>query len=72
MTVRKYVEGMKEPTQLLDLLAAVGSDNIEPTRVVAGRQAFYPDVCAQICFIPPLDFLTVSLVSFYSDGGSWC
>ncbi|KAG6853480.1 hypothetical protein C0991_004096 [Blastosporella zonata] len=41
--VRKYVEGMKEPTQLLDLLAAEGSNDIEPTKAVAGRQALYPD-----------------------------
>jgi exosome complex exonuclease DIS3/RRP44 len=36
---------MKESTQLLDLLAAAGSDEVEPTRAVAGRQALYPDVC---------------------------
>ncbi|KAG5653149.1 hypothetical protein H0H81_002060 [Sphagnurus paluster] len=43
ISVRKYVEGMKEPTQLLDLLAAEGSNEIEPTKAAAGRQAFYPD-----------------------------
>lgn len=43
ISVRKYVEEMKDPTQLLDLLAAVGSDDIEPTRAVAGRQALYSD-----------------------------
>jgi exosome complex exonuclease DIS3/RRP44 len=42
--VRKYVEGMVDSTQLLDLLAAVGSDDIEPTRAAAGRQVLYPDV----------------------------
>ncbi|KAG6817260.1 hypothetical protein H0H87_010921 [Tephrocybe sp. NHM501043] len=42
-SVRKYVEGMKEPTQLLDLLAAEGSNDIEPTKAAAGRQALYPD-----------------------------
>ena len=34
--VRKYVEGMKDSTQLLDLLAAVGT--------ATGRQVLYPDV----------------------------
>lgn len=42
--VRKYVEGMKESAQLLDLLSAAGSDDIEPTKAAAGRQALYPDV----------------------------
>ena len=42
--VRKYVEGMKDATQLLDLLAAEGSNEIEPTKTVAGRQALYPEV----------------------------
>jgi exosome complex exonuclease DIS3/RRP44 len=42
--VRKYVEGMKDSTQLLDLLAAVGSEDMEPTKAAAGRQALYPDV----------------------------
>ena len=42
--VRKYVEGMKDSTQLLDLLAAVGSEDMEPTRVAIGRQVLYPDV----------------------------
>lgn len=35
---------MKDSSQLLDLLAAVGSDNIEPTKAVAGRSALYSDV----------------------------
>ena len=42
--VRKYVEAMKDSTQLLDLLAAVGSGDLEPTRAAAGRQVLYPDV----------------------------
>lgn len=42
--VRKYVEGMKDSTQLLDLLAAVGSEDLEPTKAAAGRQVLYPDV----------------------------
>ncbi|KAG5336916.1 hypothetical protein C0989_011535 [Termitomyces sp. Mn162] len=42
--LRKYVEGMKEPNQLLDLLAADGSNDIEPTKAgAAGRQSLYPD-----------------------------
>ncbi|KAF8900484.1 mitotic control protein dis3 [Gymnopilus junonius] len=43
VSVRKYVEGMKGATQLLDLLAAEGTSEIEPTKAVAGRQALYPD-----------------------------
>ncbi|KAF8075975.1 hypothetical protein FPV67DRAFT_1469928 [Lyophyllum atratum] len=43
ISVRKYVEEMKEPTQLLDLLAAEGTNNIEPTAATTGRQALYPD-----------------------------
>ncbi|CAA7262309.1 unnamed protein product [Cyclocybe aegerita] len=43
MSVRKYIEGMKDSTQLLDLLAAEGADSIEPTRAKAGREALYPD-----------------------------
>ncbi|GLB43614.1 putative RNR ribonuclease family protein [Lyophyllum shimeji] len=43
ISVRKYVEGMKESAQLLDLLAAEGPNQIEPTPVTSGRQALYPD-----------------------------
>ncbi|KAF7800188.1 hypothetical protein EIP86_011435 [Pleurotus ostreatoroseus] len=43
MSVRRYVEGTKEPSKLLDLLSAVGQDEIEPTRAVAARQALYPE-----------------------------
>ncbi|KAG6836902.1 hypothetical protein H0H93_001489 [Arthromyces matolae] len=43
ISVRKYVEGMKDPNKLLDLLAAEGTNEIEPTKAVAGRQALYPD-----------------------------
>lgn len=35
---------MKDATQLLDLLAAEGTTEIEPTKAAAGRQALYPDV----------------------------
>ncbi|OSD00737.1 RNB-domain-containing protein [Trametes coccinea BRFM310] len=43
MSVRRYVEGVKESGQLLDLLSAAGSETIEPTQAVAARQALYPD-----------------------------
>ncbi|KAG5643684.1 hypothetical protein DXG03_000517 [Asterophora parasitica] len=43
ISVRQYVQGMKEHTQLLDLLAAEGTNEIEPTKAAAGRQALYPD-----------------------------
>jgi len=43
ISVRKYVEGMKDSNQLLDLLSASGSDEIEPTRAVAARSSLYPD-----------------------------
>ncbi|KAF4611727.1 hypothetical protein D9613_003992 [Agrocybe pediades] len=42
-SVRQYVEGMKDASQLLDLLAAEGTNDIEPTKAVAGRQALYPE-----------------------------
>ncbi|KAF8188678.1 hypothetical protein BJ912DRAFT_968181 [Pholiota molesta] len=42
-SVRKYVEGMPEATQLLDLLAAEGTYEIEPTKAAGGRQALYPE-----------------------------
>ncbi|KAE9408711.1 RNB-domain-containing protein [Gymnopus androsaceus JB14] len=43
ISVRKYVEGMKDANQLLDLLSADGSQEIEPTKAAAGRQVLYPD-----------------------------
>ncbi|KAJ3733858.1 hypothetical protein DFJ43DRAFT_1067052 [Lentinula guzmanii] len=43
ISVRKYVEGMKDANLLLDLLAADGSQEIEPTKAASGRQALYPD-----------------------------
>ncbi|TFK73064.1 RNB-domain-containing protein, partial [Pluteus cervinus] len=42
-SVRQYVKDMKEAGILLDVLAADGSGQIEPTRAVAGRQARYPE-----------------------------
>ncbi|TBU24927.1 RNB-domain-containing protein [Dichomitus squalens] len=43
VSVRKYVEGRKDSNELLDLLAAAGSDNLDPTPAAAARQALYPD-----------------------------
>ncbi|KAI0758758.1 RNB-domain-containing protein [Fomes fomentarius] len=42
-SVRNYVEGSKDSSRLLDLLATSGSDNLEPTAAVASRQALYPE-----------------------------
>ena len=42
--VRKYVEGCKNSSQLLDLLSAPGSDAVEPTTATQARQALYPEV----------------------------
>ncbi|KAJ3865942.1 hypothetical protein EV359DRAFT_72131 [Lentinula novae-zelandiae] len=44
VSVRRYVETMKDANVLLDLLSAEGSHNIEPTKAAAGRQALYPDI----------------------------
>ena len=35
---------MEGSTQLLDLLASVGGEDMEPTRAAAGREVLYPDV----------------------------
>ncbi|TFY83451.1 hypothetical protein EWM64_g562 [Hericium alpestre] len=43
LSVRQYVEGMQQSTQLLDVLSAEGSHGIEPT-IAAGRGPLYPDV----------------------------
>lgn len=45
--VKRYVEGLPDAskTQLLDLIAASGQGDIEPTRATSGRQQLYPDVC---------------------------
>ena len=62
---------MKDSTQLLDLLAAVGSEDMEPTRAAAGRQVLYPDVRFThiICFFVGSDF--VAQVSSHCDAFSW-
>ncbi|KLO07368.1 RNB-domain-containing protein [Schizopora paradoxa] len=47
-SVRKYVEGLKDATSLLDLLSAAGETEIEPTAaLVAGRGALYPEYMPQ-------------------------
>lgn len=44
--VRQYVEGSKDSDKLLDLLAASGENDVEPTPAsAAGRAQLYPDVC---------------------------
>ena len=56
--VRRYIEGCKDSEKLLDLLSAIGSDEIEPTKTVAARQALYPEVCrAYFCRIYALTTL---------------
>ena len=42
--VRKYIEGLKDSSQLLDLLSTPGSESLEPTAAAGARQALYPDV----------------------------
>ncbi|EPS99974.1 hypothetical protein FOMPIDRAFT_1123315 [Fomitopsis schrenkii] len=43
MSVRRYVEALEESSRLFDLLSTPGSDDLEPTRTAAARQALYPD-----------------------------
>ncbi|KAH9911776.1 RNB-domain-containing protein [Epithele typhae] len=43
LSVRKYVECMKESSQLLDLLSAAGNDGLDATAAVAARSALYPE-----------------------------
>ncbi|KIK69027.1 hypothetical protein GYMLUDRAFT_35068 [Collybiopsis luxurians FD-317 M1] len=43
ISVRKYVESMKDANQLLDLLSADGTSEIEPTKAAVGRQVLYPN-----------------------------
>ncbi|KAF9448203.1 RNB-domain-containing protein [Macrolepiota fuliginosa MF-IS2] len=43
ISVKKYVENLPEANQLLDLLSATGSDEIEPTRAAGIRQPLYPE-----------------------------
>ncbi|TDL29343.1 RNB-domain-containing protein [Rickenella mellea] len=43
VSVRQYVDGMRDPSVLLDLLSAAGTDDIEPTRATMSRAAIYPE-----------------------------
>ncbi|KAF9243101.1 hypothetical protein BU15DRAFT_86519 [Melanogaster broomeanus] len=43
VSIRKYVEGMKDANQLLDLLSATGSEDIEPTKSVTARKSLYDE-----------------------------
>ncbi|KAF7980217.1 hypothetical protein HWV62_39325 [Athelia sp. TMB] len=43
VSVRKYIEAMKDASQLSDLLSVAGANELEPTKAVAGRTALYSD-----------------------------
>ncbi|TEB35393.1 RNB-domain-containing protein [Coprinellus micaceus] len=43
LSVRKYVEATKDASQLLDLLASVDENEIEPTRAAGGKQFLYDE-----------------------------
>ncbi|KIJ59605.1 hypothetical protein HYDPIDRAFT_118378 [Hydnomerulius pinastri MD-312] len=43
VSIRRYVEGMKEAEKVLDLLSATGSDELEPTKSVAARTSLYAE-----------------------------
>lgn len=54
--VRRYVEGSKDSDKLLDLLAASGENDVEPTPAsAAGRAQLYPDVCIYSTLVSVLD-----------------
>lgn len=44
MLVHKYVEGARGAAQFLDLLAAAGSEELEPTRATGARSILYAEV----------------------------
>ncbi|KAI4518003.1 RNB-domain-containing protein [Schizophyllum commune Loenen D] len=50
LSIKKYVEGMQQATQLLDLLSS-SEEEIEPTRAAAGRQALYPEYLPQAALV---------------------
>ena len=60
--MRKYVEAMKDASQLLDLLASVDENEIEPTRAAGGRQYLYDEVNIWLRHIR-FAFLTFAKVS---------
>ncbi|KIK77030.1 hypothetical protein PAXRUDRAFT_835134 [Paxillus rubicundulus Ve08.2h10] len=43
ISIRKYVEGMKDASQLLDLLSATGSEELEPTNASTARKMLYAE-----------------------------
>ncbi|KIN93475.1 hypothetical protein M404DRAFT_17294 [Pisolithus tinctorius Marx 270] len=43
MSIRQYVEGTRNPAQLLDLLASAGSEEIEPTKATGARAVLYAE-----------------------------
>ncbi|KIM82109.1 hypothetical protein PILCRDRAFT_821006 [Piloderma croceum F 1598] len=51
ISVRKYVQDMKDSSRVLDLLSVAGSNDIEPTKAVAGRTALYPDYLSSAALI---------------------
>ncbi|KAF8999767.1 hypothetical protein BDQ17DRAFT_1360335 [Cyathus striatus] len=52
ISVRKYVEGLKDSSQLLDLLAVI-SEDIEHTKAPStGRQALYPEYISSSTLLP--------------------
>ena len=67
--VRKYLEGMKDSPQLLDLLSATSSDDIEQTKATATRSALYPDVRLFRRFT--MNFTDLSLVSPHRNPSCW-
>ena len=52
---------MKDSAKLLDLLAAEGSDDIEPTKAAAGRQELYPEVCPDDSLFEPQPDISSSI-----------
>ena len=58
--VRKYIEAMKDASQLSDLLSVAGTNELEPTKAVAGRTALYLDVC-----LPPICYLRKLIIFQY-------
>ncbi|KAF8839454.1 RNB-domain-containing protein [Paxillus ammoniavirescens] len=43
VSIRKYVEGMKDASQLLDLLSDTGSEELEPTNASTARKTLYAE-----------------------------
>ncbi len=43
MSLREYVQGMRDGSQLLDLLAAEGPGTVEPPNTTGERKVLYPE-----------------------------